>query len=168
MRNRGGCRALRLLEARAKCFLSKSKNSLHIFPYKEPVHQRTTTRAVANFIQANGAALPFFECMRVMPELVRPAQLHVHETMGRTPFSNLCAPTDGQPVDANLIVDERAWPHWNRGRGKHVEAQPRRCQELKIVGIGEELEDFSPWSREPHFCAEFVIFHGGCFVRASS
>lgn len=54
-------------------------------------------------------------------------------------------------MQADFVVDEGSFPHFNGKRRNDMEAQPRRGQLLEILGIGEEREDLFQSLRQPFF-----------------
>jgi hypothetical protein len=48
------------------------------------------------------------ETLRVLPEAVRPTQLHVHEAGGWIPTANFCDPAHGKAVPAEPVDDVRS------------------------------------------------------------
>ena len=79
------------------------------------------------------AAIDRLETMGVLPEAVRPTQLHIHEADGRIPAANFGDPAHGQTMPAELVFDQRSWSHRDWLRREDLEAQPGWRDRFKVL-----------------------------------
>ena len=91
--------------------LPKFKNPFNIPPHKKPVDERAATRTIAHLVAADRPAVALLEAVRVMPQEVRAAELDIHEPVRRIPLGDLRAPTQGQAVNGDAVINERAGTH---------------------------------------------------------
>lgn len=130
-----------------------------IASHKQPLNQRPAARAIPNMVQAGGAAVALFEGVRMMPERIWAAELHIHELVRRIPLGDFRAPPDGNPTHTDAVVDERTRTHRDGCRGQHVETQPGRCDGLQVVRVREKCENLVPQTWQPQFGVESEFFH---------
>ena len=53
-------------------------------------------------------------------------------------------------MQLELVVDQRALVHRDRGRGDDLELEERRGDRLEVVGVGEEREHLVTGARQDH------------------
>ena len=93
-----------------------------------------------------------------MPERIRTAALHIHELMRWIPPDDLGPPADGQTVNADAVVNERAGTYLD-GRGcEDFKIQPRRRDGFKVVGVREKSEYLRARAGQPKFGVEGELF----------
>jgi hypothetical protein len=138
----------------SQSFSAKGENAFYIAADKEPVHQHPASWTVAHIINAKCAPVSFLEDVRVMPESVWPAQLHVHETVRRIPFGNSRAPVNRDAVDPDAIINQRAGTHRAESGNEDLKVQPWRRDGFKVPRLSEEWKDFVPWTRKPKLRVE--------------
>ena len=103
--------------------------------------ERPEREFVEDFVIHARLAAFIRERVRVMPDGIRPLELLVHESVGRIPGGDAGAPTEGDAVELEPIVDQRALPHHDGHRGRDPELQFGRRDRLEVRGPGEEIED---------------------------
>lgn len=79
--------------------------------------------------------------MGVVPERVGADDLAVHEGAALVEGLDQGAPCDGQPPDAELVIEDGAGPTGQGFGREHLEVQPGRGEPLEVGGICEEGED---------------------------
>lgn len=104
--------------------MSILENAFDIAPHEEPMDERATARAIAHLIEAERSAIPFLEGMRVMPQVIRAAQLNVHELVRRIPLGDFRASTDGNTVNGDAVIDQGASTQNDRRRREYLKLQP--------------------------------------------
>ena len=96
-----------LIEKFSQPLLSVLEDPLHVAAHEQPMDPSSPARAIADVVQAERAPIAVLKGVRVMPERVRTAELHIHEAMRRIPFGNLGAPADGNAMHADAVVSQR-------------------------------------------------------------
>jgi len=86
------------------------------------------------------------EAMRVLPDAVRPGELHVDERPRRSPVDDLRQPPHWNALDSQPVSDQRPTLELPR-RGFDPEMEPRRGDRRKVPRIREEGEDVVDGSR---------------------
>lgn len=91
------------------------------------------------------------ERVLVVPVAIRPAQLPVGEAKRRFPIANLRAPANGNAMQPQAVIDQRASVHVDRPGRDDLKIQPRRRDRFQVERIGEEVKDFCLWARQAKF-----------------
>ena len=116
------------------------KNPFNIPAHEEPVNERTPARTITHAVKAKRAASVFLEGVRVVPQGVWAAQLHVHESVRRILLGDFRAPMEGKTVNGDSIINQGAGTQDDRRRCEDFELQPRRRKGLQVPRLGEERE----------------------------
>src|SRR5437868_3700079 len=91
------------------------------------------------------------ESVPMYPLRVRAAQLPVDKTKRRVPHGYLRSPFHRNPIETDLIIDERAFLNWDQPRRDYLKIHLRRSNAFEIAGVGKEFEDI----RERKFQRQF-------------
>jgi hypothetical protein len=142
-----------------QAFLPIAEDALDVRADKEPIHQRAATRMVTDVVAAERTTIALGEGVGVVPQIVGPGKLLIDELMRRIPDDNLGSPANGDAVNLDAVIDEKAGAHDN-GRGcEDFKLQPRRREFLQIACLAEEGKNFVARAREPELGVEEKFFH---------
>ena len=111
--------------------------------------ERSEGQRVTDGVAHQRPALGGLELVRVVPQGVRSVQLLVDEAPPGLPDLDARQPADGQPVQAQPVLDERAAIHGDGPRRDDAKRQPRRRDGLEVPRVGEEREDLRRRRLEP-------------------
>ena len=113
--------------------------------------QRSKGEDVVNLVTHQCSAIHWLESVRMVPEPVGAPELHVYELVRRLPCPDLGHPLQGQPVQADQVVNPGPGPHDDRFGRNDPKPQPGRCDGFQIPGFGEEREYLFNRSGQPLF-----------------
>jgi len=142
--------------------LSEREDAFETGADQEAFAERTAKVGVLDAVAAEGAGFDLFKGVFVAPEAVGAADLLVDEAERGVPRGDAGAPTDGQGVEAEAVVDQGALAHLDRQRGKDVEVEEGRGEAFEVGGVGEEGEDGVNRAGENERGREDAV-HGGRF-----
>jgi hypothetical protein len=127
-------------------------------------------KRVINAVAHDRPAAVSLELVTVAPEAVGPVDLAVHEGAARLPVLDARAPTQGDSMQLQPVVDYGARSHLDRLWGDHLEAEPMRGDPLQVPGLGEEREHLLEVSVQPLLTLKVMHFHGcaSCIDNARS
>lgn len=135
------------------------ENLLDVACHEKFVHEKIERDRVLDAVLNEGSAIAFLENMFVPPEAVGPAHLFVDETRRRLPDRDPALPANREPVDPQLMIDQRSRPHLDRRRRDGVKVHPWRSDGVEIGGIGEKRENFFARARQPKLGSKFANAH---------
>ena len=125
---------------------------------EECVDQCAADGSVVYGVLASCAAKVLDEVVLVNPLAVGAAELLIDETMRRIPDGDSAAPTNGNAVDFQAIVNLGALLDVNGRRREDVKLQRSWSDFLEIPGVGEKREDFVDGARQPKARFKFKYF----------
>jgi hypothetical protein len=91
-----------------QAFLPIAEDALDVRADKEPIHQRAATRMVTDVVAAERTTIALGEGVGVVPQIVGPGKLLIDELMRRIPDDNLGSPANGDAVNLDAVIDEKA------------------------------------------------------------
>jgi hypothetical protein len=124
----------------------------------EKLAERPERERIADAVAHDHVVSVRLEAVDMVPVAVGPAELPVGEAVRRIPVLDPADPPDRNAVQPEAVFD--LGPAGDRhGRVRHPEVEPRRCDLLEVMGVGEELEHVCdvPW--DPLAALEQVESH---------
>src|SRR5919112_2844248 len=97
--------------------------------------------------------------MGMNPEAIGTAQLLVYELTGRSPVRDARPPTQRDPEQAELVVDQGPFSHRDRLWREDPETQFGRGDALEVGCVDEKGEHPFGWQRQTHRRRENVERH---------
>src|SRR5262249_36957391 len=103
-------------------------------------------KRVAHDVLDPGLVAGVLEVVGVVPETIWPAELHVDKSATCGPFLDPCQPRDPNDAPADRVFDQRADFHPDRCGSDDAKVQPRRREQIQVVGVSEELKYVCNWT----------------------
>ena len=124
------------------------EDAFHISGDDQPLRESAPEGCVLDPVDDRGAVASIDEEMLVAPQPVWPADLTIHEAMGRFPCLDLRPPPQRDAAPVDTVVDEGARVHRDWPFGEDLKAEPWRGQFFEVSGFGEETEEFAEGNRQ--------------------
>lgn len=130
--------------------LAVVEDVIELAPHDRPhqLAERRQGQGPIDLIPHLGSALHLAEAVAMHPEPIRTAHLAIDEADVGLPGVDARAPTEGNPEQAQAVLDQRAVAHLDRERRQELEAQPRRRDAAQVARVGEEREHLGTRQRE--------------------
>jgi hypothetical protein len=130
--------------------------------------EHTEWQAVLHFVHNPSSASLTEKAVLVVPEFVRSFELQIDEAVWRVPFDNFGRPTNGEDSPAQRVADQGSFFYRLRVDAEDTKMQPGRGELLKILGAGEEIENFVERPPDELLRAESVRLGGHEITVASA
>src|SRR3712207_1704684 len=106
----------------------------------EDLAKRLERQPVAHHVFDDRRSRPVAEPVGVLPETIGAANLLVNESGGWLPTRDSCPPAQRNPEEAEPVVDNCPFPHWDRLRREYPEAELAWGDAFQVGRVGEEGE----------------------------
>ena len=145
--------------ARTICGGQVVKDPFHVASHLAGMHcpaNDSKRKAISDDIRHARSASVRLEAMGVVPNPVGTGQLRVDEAKSRLPPPDLRLPTHRNAVPAQAVPDSGSGCNPDRTGRDNAKPHPRRRYRFQIPSVGEEVEHFLDWPRDPLLTAQRV------------